>query len=429
MSNLTLEKVQALITRAPYHQWLGLKVVARARRRHRADRDLARGMGGQSRAPLHPWRHSRGAGRSRRRLGDGGKTGRGVPTIDLRVDYHAAAMPGDLTVKGKIVRMGGQFSTAEARIYDARRQAAGERPRHLFHRAAAAEGVSAADGSGFNNLGDLIVRDRDLSKVAIIDLGGEEAPREFTYAELDAHGEWRRARADQARPRARRPRRDPVGQSRRISRGLFRHHARGLRRGAGEFQVSAQDHPFHHPATAGAKLVFCDAQRRARLPAGPAGAWCSAARATMASKASSIPGPFNAVVPDAERAGDVPLHVGLDRHAEGRRALASEPYLGGGDAARAGLDRHRYLIAAPLYHMNALALSPSSPAPRTPPSCCCRSSRRAPISTRSSAIAHLADRGAADDRDDAARGASARARPISPASSSSAWARRRSAQA
>jgi len=25
------------------------------------------------------------------------KTGRGVPTIDLRVDYHAAAMPGDLT--------------------------------------------------------------------------------------------------------------------------------------------------------------------------------------------------------------------------------------------------------------------------------------------------------------------------------------------
>ena len=26
----------------------------------------------------------------------------------------------------------------------------------------------------FTNLGDLIVRDRDLSKVAVIDLGGEE---------------------------------------------------------------------------------------------------------------------------------------------------------------------------------------------------------------------------------------------------------------
>ena len=47
------------------------------------------------------------------------KLGRGVPTIDMRVDYHAAAMPGDLTSKGKVVRMGGQFSAAEASIFDA----------------------------------------------------------------------------------------------------------------------------------------------------------------------------------------------------------------------------------------------------------------------------------------------------------------------
>jgi uncharacterized protein (TIGR00369 family) len=47
------------------------------------------------------------------------QTGRGVPTIDMRVDYHAAAMPGDLTIRGKIVRMGGQFSTAEAHVFDA----------------------------------------------------------------------------------------------------------------------------------------------------------------------------------------------------------------------------------------------------------------------------------------------------------------------
>src|ERR1044071_7070891 len=38
----------------------------------------------------------------------------------------------------------------------------------------------------FTNLGDLIVRDRDLEKVAVIDLGGEQVPREFTYAQLDA---------------------------------------------------------------------------------------------------------------------------------------------------------------------------------------------------------------------------------------------------
>jgi uncharacterized protein (TIGR00369 family) len=47
------------------------------------------------------------------------KTGRGVPTIDLRIDYHAVAMPGDLTIRGKIVRMGSQFSTSEARVFDA----------------------------------------------------------------------------------------------------------------------------------------------------------------------------------------------------------------------------------------------------------------------------------------------------------------------
>jgi uncharacterized protein (TIGR00369 family) len=44
--------------------------------------------------------------------------GRPVPTIDLRVDYHKAAMPGDLVAKAKVVRMGGQYSTAEAYVYD-----------------------------------------------------------------------------------------------------------------------------------------------------------------------------------------------------------------------------------------------------------------------------------------------------------------------
>jgi uncharacterized protein (TIGR00369 family) len=46
------------------------------------------------------------------------RLGRPVPTIDIRVDYHKAAMPGDLTAKGRVVRMGSQFSTAEAYIYD-----------------------------------------------------------------------------------------------------------------------------------------------------------------------------------------------------------------------------------------------------------------------------------------------------------------------
>jgi uncharacterized protein (TIGR00369 family) len=46
------------------------------------------------------------------------QTGRGVPTIDMRVDYHRVAMPGDLIMRGKVVRSGSQFGTAEAQIFD-----------------------------------------------------------------------------------------------------------------------------------------------------------------------------------------------------------------------------------------------------------------------------------------------------------------------
>jgi uncharacterized protein (TIGR00369 family) len=46
------------------------------------------------------------------------QTGRGVPTIDLRVDYHRPAVRGDLTARGKAIRMGSQFATAEAQIFD-----------------------------------------------------------------------------------------------------------------------------------------------------------------------------------------------------------------------------------------------------------------------------------------------------------------------
>jgi uncharacterized protein (TIGR00369 family) len=115
---ITVEKVQALITRAPFHQWLGLQVLA------------VSDDGIELKAK---WREE-WVVNVERRYTHGGilaalvdlaadwalvkKTGRGVPTIDMRVDYHAAAMPGDLIVKGKVVRAGGQFSTAEAHVYD-----------------------------------------------------------------------------------------------------------------------------------------------------------------------------------------------------------------------------------------------------------------------------------------------------------------------
>jgi uncharacterized protein (TIGR00369 family) len=115
---VTLEHVQALITRAPFHQWLGLTVLA---------------VGDDSIEIKAKWRDE-WVVNVERRYTHGGilaalidlaadfalvkQTGRGVPTIDMRIDYHRAAMPGDLIARGKVVRSGSQFSTAEAEIFD-----------------------------------------------------------------------------------------------------------------------------------------------------------------------------------------------------------------------------------------------------------------------------------------------------------------------
>jgi uncharacterized protein (TIGR00369 family) len=116
---LSAERVQEMIRRAPFHQWLGLEIVA---------------LNDDGIELKAKWREE-WVVNPERRYTHGGvlaalidlaadwamvrRTGRGVPTIDLRIDYHAAAMPGDLTARGKVIRFGGQFSTAEAQVLDA----------------------------------------------------------------------------------------------------------------------------------------------------------------------------------------------------------------------------------------------------------------------------------------------------------------------
>jgi uncharacterized protein (TIGR00369 family) len=114
----TIDSVQALITRGPFHQWLGLKVL----RVDDGEIDI--------KATWRPeWVVNPDAGYTH-----GGilatlvdltadwalvsTTGRGVPTIDMRVDYHRAAMKGDLVCKGKVVKSGKQFSVCEASIFN-----------------------------------------------------------------------------------------------------------------------------------------------------------------------------------------------------------------------------------------------------------------------------------------------------------------------
>jgi uncharacterized protein (TIGR00369 family) len=115
---LTLEKLQERLNVGPFNRWLNFTVT-------RVD---AEGL--EMRAA---WREEWVVNPDRRYTHGGilaaiidvaadyaiaARLGRPVPTIDMRVDFHKAAMPGDLTAKARIVRLGSQYSTAEASLYD-----------------------------------------------------------------------------------------------------------------------------------------------------------------------------------------------------------------------------------------------------------------------------------------------------------------------
>ena len=115
---LSVEKLQELISRGPFNRWLNFTVLK---------------SGADGVEIKAAWREE-WVENVERRYTHGGilaaiidtvadyaiaaQLGRPVPTIDVRVDYHKAAMPGDLTAKAKVVRMGSQYSTAEAYVYD-----------------------------------------------------------------------------------------------------------------------------------------------------------------------------------------------------------------------------------------------------------------------------------------------------------------------
>src|SRR5437773_2735703 len=119
----------------------------------------------------------------------------------------------------------------------------------------------------FTNLGDVIVRDRDLNKVAVVDLGGERVPRELTYAQLDA----------MANAVARALRKRGLKRGERVA-ILSANRAEYLAAYFGIMRAGLVAVPvnFKFPRQtihfiirdSGAKLVFCDLARRADCPDG-----------------------------------------------------------------------------------------------------------------------------------------------------------------
>ena len=116
---IDFEHLDALIKSSPYHQWLGVGL---------------RKLGENEIELVMPWREEF-VSHPEIRYTHGGilatlidlaadyavaaKLGRGVPTVDLIVDYHKAAMPGPLIARASVIRLGGTLATAEARIFDA----------------------------------------------------------------------------------------------------------------------------------------------------------------------------------------------------------------------------------------------------------------------------------------------------------------------
>ncbi len=115
---MKLEDVQELISRGPYLRWLGLKVLS---------------VGEDTIEVKATWREEWVANP---KLGQthGGilaalidfaadfalldSIGHPVPTIDMRVDYHRLATRGDLIAKGRVIKLGKQFSVCEAQVFD-----------------------------------------------------------------------------------------------------------------------------------------------------------------------------------------------------------------------------------------------------------------------------------------------------------------------
>lgn len=117
-NKMSRDELAARITVAPFHQWLGLELTgmdekgieltAPWREEFVVNVDLGYTHGGILAALIDVAADYAIAA----------KLGRPLPTIDMRVDYHRPAFQGNLIVEARVLKLGGNFCTGEARVHD-----------------------------------------------------------------------------------------------------------------------------------------------------------------------------------------------------------------------------------------------------------------------------------------------------------------------
>ena len=117
---LDFDTLAAMVRDCPFHAWLGVELIS---------------LDATGIAIRMPWR-AEFVSDPERGYAHGGvlaslidlaadyavaaRLGRGAATVDVRVDYHRAAMPGPLVARAAVIKVGGTLATAEARVFDER---------------------------------------------------------------------------------------------------------------------------------------------------------------------------------------------------------------------------------------------------------------------------------------------------------------------
>lgn len=113
-NKLGFDELAAMVTSAPFHRWMNLRLLALN------PRDVVIEMPWRDEivsSPKHGYAHGGLLATLIDLAADyavAAKLGRGVPTVDMRVDFHRPAMPGALRVTGRVIKLGRTLANAEA---------------------------------------------------------------------------------------------------------------------------------------------------------------------------------------------------------------------------------------------------------------------------------------------------------------------------